>query len=117
LRDEDGQLTSTYHRVAVFELAGIVDIDENTRQFLDHVLASHSRMATGSRCNDVDTASGAEFFHSNRHVFKANGGLVKKNARLDRIAQRLRLLEDLFDHVVGKLTLLSHHSLEPRNRT
>src|SRR5512136_2511911 len=63
-------------------------------------------MPTRAAGRDDDTVHSPQLSGGHVQTAKAGHGAVVFNPAPERVANRLRLLEDLFEHVVGELALL-----------
>ncbi len=96
------------HGIAVFELAGIVDVDGNGGEFLHHVLAGHAGMTAGTGSDNVDAPQSAQFIARDAYVVEVNASLGQRDARLDRAAQSIGLLEDFANQMMREFARFSH---------
>src|SRR5882672_899203 len=76
-------------------------------QFMAQELAG---MPTGPGSDDVDAADGTQFFAGDLYFFKAHHALLRRDARLNRSPQAVRLFENFANQVMRKLAFLNHLS-------
>ena len=62
LADRDDQRALVQHRVLVAELRGVLDLDRNARQVLEHVLADQRRVPAGSAGGHHHAIHGEKLF-------------------------------------------------------
>ena len=110
LSNKYAEFTRPDQRVAIFELARVVDINMYSGKFLRHELARNSGMTTRPGSDNVDALNGAQFFNGNLHFFKAHSSLIERDARLNSSPQAFGLFENLANQVMRKLALLNHRS-------
>src|SRR5207247_9868539 len=101
-RDYNCERCSANKRVAVLEFARVIHVNRNVCQFLNHVLASHTRMAAGSGSNNADAPQIPQLLGTDADLVELHDALFQRNARLDGVAQTLRLVEDFLNHVMRK---------------
>src|SRR5215470_6949935 len=103
LRNNDGQLFGSDWGIPIFEFAGIVNVCEDVREILKHILSGQARVTTGAGGNDVDPPKSAQFLGANAHLgVDSYVSVLQRNARRNCVLKRLRLLEDLLEHEMRK---------------
>ncbi len=98
LRDHHGQRVFEDDRIAITELAPIVDLDRNARQFLDHELAGQSRVPTGAASDNLHLPEAGEFGRLNVHFIEKDAPGLLPHAAHHGVAYGARLLEDFLEH-------------------
>src|ERR1700685_269088 len=93
-------------RIAVAPLAGVIHFDRDARQALDHELARHRRMPTGSASLDVDLLRRFELGLGDFHLVEEDVSGVLRDSSQRSVAHRARLLVDLLEHEMLEPTLL-----------
>ncbi len=95
-------------RIAVAEFAGVIHLDRNPRQPLDHVFAGQSGVPTGAAGGDVQLAQIAELFIGDVHLLQKHFAGIEGDAAHRGVAHRPRLLIDFLEHEVLEAALFRH---------
>ena len=106
LSDHQQQGVAVEGRVAVAEFAGVLDFGRQVRQFFEQVFAHQAGMPARAAGGDDDAVHRPQFGGGHVQPAKARHGAVVVDAAPQRVAHRLRLLEDLLEHVMRKAALL-----------
>ena len=114
LRNDNRQHLLGNDRIAIPELAAIIDLDRNARQFLDHEFAGQRRMPTGSTRDDFDRLELAKFLRRDTHLVQEHPARFLADAAQHGIADCPWLLKDLLEHEVLVAALLGHDGV-PKN--
>ena len=97
--------------IAITPFAGVVDLDRNAGQSLDHVLAGESGVPTGAAGGDVNFFQGAEFGFADVHFFQKNSPGVLGDAAERCFLDGVRLLVNLFEHEVLEAAFFGHDGI------
>ena len=85
----------TDHGIAVFEFAGVVDVDGHGGELLHHVLSGHAGVAACAGGDDVDPPDGMQFLARDVDFVEANQSVGERNAGFDGATQGIGLLKNL----------------------
>ena len=99
-QDED-QRPVVERRVAIAELAGVFDLDGQMGQPLDQVFAHQGRVPARAARREDDPAHAAELAGREVQTAELRGRLGAAEPAAAGVDDRLGLLADLLDHVVG----------------
>ena len=86
------------NRVAIAELRGDIDLDEDARHLLDVVFADEPSVVRRAASDDVNLVERIEIRGIPSELLEGNRLLVRRDALTHRVAHRLRLLVDLLEH-------------------
>ena len=108
-------MTWADQRIAVTEFAGIIDLDGDARQPLDHHFPHQAGIVAGATGHNRHLLQGTNLRSgkAQRRQFNPCIGKIKPTAQ--GISEATPLLEDLFLHVVGKFTFFGGLGI-PLNR-
>ena len=98
-------------RIAVAELAAVLDFDMDPRQALDHALGGQARVPRTAAADGGEMADGAQFADGHPEFVQENlaGRLVQ--AAQGRFPDGPRLLEDFLQHEMLVAALLGHQRI------
>ena len=100
MRDEQADGLRVDDGVAVAELAGIVHLDGDAGEALDHELAGGGGVPAGAAGGDVDVAGVAEGLVGNLHLGEEDFAGVERDAAQGGVADGAGLLKDFLEHEV-----------------
>ncbi len=98
LGDEHGQHVGGQHRVAIAELAAVIDFNGQARQFLDHELAGQGGVPACPAGHDLDLPKLAELPGGDVHFVQEDAAGFLAHAPQHGIADGAGLLVDLLEH-------------------
>ena len=101
LRDGEHQRVVVQRRIAVAQLAGVFDFDRQPGQGLDLVLAHQGRVPTRAAGGHHEAPHRAELLRREVQAAELGRGRVEVEPAAHGVLDRLGLLEDLLEHVVG----------------
>ncbi len=87
-------------RVAVAQLAGVLDFDRNAGELFDQVLADQRRVPTRAAGGEHDAVDRPQLLRREVQAAEHGGRLVAIEPAAHRVANGLGLLEDFLEHVV-----------------
>ena len=108
LGDEEADGAGVGDGVAVTVLAGVVDLDWETGEALDHELAGEASVPGGSAGGDGDLAGVAEVFFGDLHLCEVDFAGGEGDAAEGGVADGAGLLVDFLEHEVLVAGLLGH---------
>jgi hypothetical protein len=100
LRDHHRERIFQNDRVAIAELAAVIHLNRNARQFLDEELARQRRVPTGAAGNDAHRPETREFGRRDIHLIQKNASRFLAHTPQHGVANRPRLLVNLLEHEV-----------------
>ena len=100
--------------IAVPELAAVIDLDGNLRQFLDHEFPGEPRVPARPAGDDLNALKFAEFVLGNVHLIEENFSRIERNPADQRVSHGARLLENFLLHEMLESALFRHDRI-PRN--
>ena len=100
LGDEEAEGVGVGDGVAVAVLGGVVDVDGEAGEALDHELAGEAGVPGGAAGGDGDGGGGAEVVVGDGHVGEEDVAGVEGDAAEDGVADGAGLLVDLLEHEV-----------------
>ena len=100
LGDEQAQRVAVGNGIAIAVFAGVVDVDRQAREPLDHVLAGQRRVPAGAAGGDVDAGGVGEFLVADLHLAQEDLAGVERDAAQGGVANGARLLPDFLEHEV-----------------
>ena len=100
LAEDEHQGAVVERRVAVAELAGVLDLHRQVGEALDQVLADQGRVPARAAGGEDDAADAAELAVREVQAAEDRGGLGAAEPAAAGVDDRLGLLADLLDHVV-----------------
>ena len=80
LRNHESDRIFSDNRIAIAPFAGVIDLDRNAGEALDHEFAGLSSMPTGATSHDVDFFRGAEFGLADLHFVEEDVAGIERNA-------------------------------------
>src|SRR5690606_10888774 len=106
LADRQDQRPVIDVRIAVTELRRVLDVDGDSRELLEHVLADQAGMPRGAACRDDDPLEGGKLVIFEVQPAELHRAILLDRTTTHRLTERLRLLEDLLQHEVIVAALL-----------
>ena len=101
LAEDEDERPVVERRIAIAELAGILDLDRQVGEPLDQVLADQRRVPARPAGGEHDAADAAELAGREVQPAEDRGGLGAAEPPSAGVHDRLGLLANLLDHVVG----------------
>jgi hypothetical protein len=105
LGDHQHQRALVDDRVAVAELGGVLHLDRDARELLEHVLADQPRVPRRAAAEDDDAAHVAELLRGEVQAAQARQPLAHEQAAAGGVPHRVGLLHDLLQHEVLEAAL------------
>ena len=100
LGDEQAEGVAVGDGIAVAIFAGVVDVDGQAGEALDHVLAGESGVPTGAAGGDVDAGGAGELVVVDLHFAEEDVAGVERDAAEGGVADGAGLLPDFLEHEV-----------------
>ena len=100
LRDEQAQRIGAGDGIAIAIFAGVVHIDGQARQALDHVFAGERGVPTGAAGGNVDACGAGQLLVGDLHFAQEDVAGVERNAAQRGVGNGARLLPDFLEHEV-----------------
>ncbi len=100
LGDEQAERVAVGDGVAIAVLAGIIDIDGQAGEALDHVFAGLRGVPTGAAGGDVDAGGGGQLLVGDLHLAQVHFAGIKRDASQRGVGNGARLLPDFLEHEV-----------------
>ena len=100
LRDGDDDGVAVDRRIAIAELAGVLDLDRDAGELLEQVLADQGRVVAGAAGGQDDALGPAQLLRVEVQAAEVGGGVGLVEPAAQGVLQRLGLLVDLLEHVV-----------------
>ncbi len=100
LGDEQAEGVGVGNGVAVAVFGGVVDVDGEAREALDHEFAGEAGVPGGAAGGDGDVGGGAEVGVGEGHVAEVDAAGVEGDAAEGGVADGARLLVDFLEHEV-----------------
>ena len=98
LGDEQSEGVAIGNRIAIAVFAGVVDVDRQAGESLDHVFAGEGRVPTGAAGGDVDAGGAGEFIVGDFHFAEEDVAGVEGDAAEGGVANGAWLLPDFLEH-------------------
>ena len=92
---------SVERRVAIAQFAGVFDFDRDAGEFLDQVFADQRRVPARAAGGEDDAVDAPQLLRRQVQAAEHGRRLVVVEPAAQRVLDRLRLLEDFLEHVVG----------------
>ena len=93
-------------RIAVAELAGVLDFDRHAGEFLEQVFADQPRVVARAAGGHDDAVDLAQLLRREVQAAEVGGGVVVVEPAAHRVGERLGLLVNLLEHVVREVALV-----------
>ena len=100
LRDGDDDGVAIDGRIAIAELAGVLDLDRDAGELLEQILADQGRVIAGAARGQDDALGAAELLRVEVQAAEVSGGVGVVEPAAQGVLQRFGLLVDLLEHVV-----------------
>ena len=112
LADDEDECVASHRQVAVSQLACELAFHRNMGKRLDEVLTNHGRMEGSATSAQNDSFDLAKFGIGHFQAAEFGSCLFNGKAPTQSVANRVRLLEDLLEHVMRKGALIDVLGLE-----
>src|SRR6266404_5108751 len=97
---------AVHGRVAVAELAGVLDLDRDAGKLFEEIFAYQGSMVAGAAGGQEEAIGLAELLAVNIEAAEVSAGITVGQPAAHGILQRLRLLVDLLQHVMRETALV-----------
>jgi hypothetical protein len=111
LRNQHGHRVGAEDGIAIAPFAGVIDLDRNAGEILDHEFAGESGVPTGAAGGDIDFLQRLEFGFADLHFVEENGAGILRDAAERGVADGAWLLINFLEHEVLEAALFGHDGI------